>query len=263
MTECEGYSEVGSAAVTGAEQAYVCLRRAIMDGRLAPGATVSQVAMAQQMGLSRTPLREAVRMLQREGLVDGGANRMLRVATLSYREVEELYAMRIANEALAIRLTVSDATHTDDHFLLSCLDRLNAHTPDGGVESWEREHRFFHMYLVHGGGRRLCALLSDLYDHTERCRRLYITSNPRAMSMGAVEHEAIVQAVRERDAARAAAELARHLSRTALATLLDIAPEHEPAMIRDALRLVLDQCEGNALAAPSPRQAPAATVRTR
>jgi DNA-binding GntR family transcriptional regulator len=225
---------------TGADLVYARLREAILHGRLAPGLVVSQVQLARELGVSRTPLREAVRMLQREGLVAGEANRMVRVAPLSIQDVEELYAVRIANEALAIRLTVPRMTAEDDAALDECLRLLASFAQQGDIDAWERHHRAFHTRLVRGAGSRLCTLLSELYDHAERYRRLYITSEPRAMSIGAAEHEAIVAASYQRDAATAAAELARHLSRTALTALMQIAPEHEPALVRATLRAVLD-----------------------
>jgi DNA-binding GntR family transcriptional regulator len=232
-------SDGESTGATGADLVYLRLREAILHGRLAPGAVVSQVQLARELGVSRTPLREAVRMLQREGLVAGVANRMVRVAPFSIQDVEELYAVRIANEALAIRLTVPTMTADDDAQLERALRDMAQAAEASDTDVWERHHRGFHTLLVSGGGTRLRALLSELYDHAERYRRLYITSEPRAMSIGASEHEAIVAACHARDATQASTDLARHLSRTALTALMQIAPEHEPSMVRATLRVVL------------------------
>lgn len=241
--------EVASAQrETGADQVYRRLRDAILNGRLAPGATVSQVQLAQDLGVSRTPLREALRILQREGLVEGEANRMVRVAPLSTQDIEELYAMRITNEALGIRLTVPDMDSADDAFIDDCLREMAREAEAGDIDAWERHHLAFHSRLVRRAGGRLDSLLSELSDHSERYRRLYIVEEPRAMSVGASEHQAIADACRERDASLAAAELARHLSRTALNALMTIAPEHEPAKVRVALRAVL----GASTSEPSP-----------
>ena len=224
---------------TGADLVYRQLREAILHGRLTPGHTISQVQLASELGVSRTPLREALRMLQREGLISGETNRMVQVAPASTGDVEELYAVRITNEALAIRLTVPRMTPADDAALSLSLKRLAQSVAEDDLDAWEQHHRTFHTQLVQHSGRRLCTLLSELYDHAERYRRLYITTEPRAYSIGAAEHEAIVQACHARDADRASAELARHLSRTALMALMQIAPEHEPTMVRTALRAVL------------------------
>ncbi len=238
---------------TGADLVYARLRKGILHGQLAPGLVVSQVQLARELGVSRTPLREAVRMLQREGLVEGEANRMVRVAPLSVQDIEELYAVRIANEALGIRLTVPVMTAEDDAILEDALRQMACYAAEQDIDTWEHHHRAFHAHLVHSAGKRLCRMLAEFCDHAERSRRLYITSEPRAMSIGAAEHEAIAAACHGRDATVAAAELARHLSRTALTALLQIAPEHEPALVRGTLRAVLGTSDAG-LAGSKPRK---------
>src|SRR3954449_10655230 len=89
------------------------LRAAILSGEIAEGAVTSQATLAERFGVGRTPLREALRMLQREGLIISEPNRRVRVAGLSADDVEELYIMRIALEAIAIRLTVPVLSATD------------------------------------------------------------------------------------------------------------------------------------------------------
>lgn len=234
-----GISSNSATNGTGAELVHARLRDEILHGRLAPGLVVSQVQLARELGVSRTPLREAVRMLQREGLVTGEANRKVRVAPFSIQDVEELYAVRIANEALGIRLTVPMMTSEDDAFLEESLRRMARCAAERDIDTWEQHHRAFHADLVHRGGKRLCRMLAEFSDHAERYRRLYVTAEPRAMSIGAAEHEAIVEACHARDGTRAAVELARHLARTALTALMQIAPEHEPAMVRGTLRAVI------------------------
>ncbi len=224
---------------TGADLVYEQLRAQILTGVLTPGLVVSQVALARELGVSRTPLREAVRMLQREGLVAGEANRMIRIASFSIADVEELYAVRIANEALAIRLTVPKMTAADDAALDESLEDMARTATANDEDAWTMSHRTFHTRLVAGSGKRLRTLLSELYDYAERYRHLYRTTEPRAMSIGAREHERIVEACHARDASRASDELVRHLSRTALTALTAIAPEHEPALVRSALRALL------------------------
>jgi DNA-binding GntR family transcriptional regulator len=85
---------------------YSSLRESILNGALPPGESLSQVQLASQLGVSRGPLREAVRMLQREGLVEAEVNRRGRVSSFSIDDLEQLYAMRIVHESLAIRINV-------------------------------------------------------------------------------------------------------------------------------------------------------------
>src|SRR5258708_18761937 len=88
------------------EVAYLQLRRAIVRCEIPSGVQLSQRELSQLTGVGRTPLREALRMLQREGLVEAEPNHRVRVADFSISDLEQLYAMRISLEALAIRLTV-------------------------------------------------------------------------------------------------------------------------------------------------------------
>src|ERR1700727_4082035 len=84
-------------------QAYDALRRALINADLVPGAVVSQVQLAAQLNISRTPLREALRQLQSEGLLEGDFNRRLRVAPLSVDDLEQVAAMRIVLESLGVQ----------------------------------------------------------------------------------------------------------------------------------------------------------------
>src|SRR3954452_11311093 len=86
------------------------LREAILRGDLPAGAVLSQLRLAEDFGVSRGPVREALRLLQREGLVEAELNRRARVADFSLGDLEQLYAMRIVNEALAVRTTVPRLT---------------------------------------------------------------------------------------------------------------------------------------------------------
>src|SRR5947207_14730102 len=88
------------------EIAYLKHRRAIVRCEIRRGVQLSQRELSQLTGVGRTPLREALRMLQREGLVEAEPNHRVRVADFSIPDLEQLYAMRISLEALAIRLTV-------------------------------------------------------------------------------------------------------------------------------------------------------------
>src|SRR5256885_6155912 len=84
---------------------HTYLRECILDGTLKPGTTLSQVTLAKQLGISRTPLREVLRMLQDEGLVEIEPNQRTRVAGLDPQELDDLYGSRIVMETLALSMT--------------------------------------------------------------------------------------------------------------------------------------------------------------
>jgi DNA-binding GntR family transcriptional regulator len=213
------------------------LREAILRGEIAAGTWLSQVQIAKQFGVSRGPVREALRLLQREGLIEAELNRRARVAQFSVDDLEELYAARVVTEALG--LSVSVPRFTDDELAalehaLAEMERLAG----GNVERWEVVHRRFHLALVAHAGDRLLRIIEQHLDHGERYRRVYITQGPRAWSVGAAEHREIVDACTIRDAPLASALLARHLARTALTVFMLAAPEHDPATLRAAVRQV-------------------------
>src|SRR5437660_10318408 len=88
------------------EIAYLQLRRAIVRCDIPSGVQLSQRELSRLTGVGRTPLREALRMLQREGLVEAEPNHRVRVADFSIPDLDQLYVMRIGLEAMAIRFTV-------------------------------------------------------------------------------------------------------------------------------------------------------------
>src|SRR5207244_5260841 len=95
------------------EVVHARLRDGIVRGEFDPRVPISQVQLARRLGVSRTPLREALRMLQREGLIDSEPNRRVRVAPLSVSDLEQLYAARVVVEALALRLSAPHFTEVD------------------------------------------------------------------------------------------------------------------------------------------------------
>jgi DNA-binding GntR family transcriptional regulator len=214
------------------------LREAILRGDLRAGAVLSQLRLAEDFGVSRGPVREALRLLQREGLVEAELNRRVRIADVSVADLEELYAMRIVNEALAVRASVPRLTGRQLTELHSALEEMDA-VAGADVHAWEQPHRRFHRGLVAHGGDRLVRLVEQLSDHAERYRRVYIARDPRAWSVGAAEHRAIYEAAERRDADGASEATVQHLARTALTVLANVAPEHDPSLVRGAMRASL------------------------
>ncbi len=226
------------------EVAYLQLRRAILRCEIPSGMHLSQRELSQLMGVGRTPLREALRMLQREGLVEAEPNHRVRVAGFSIPDLEQLYAMRISLEALAIRLTVPFLQAADLNRLEGFLRQMAELSTPEEYEHWEVPHRAFHLGLVAHAGTRIVTMLAQLSDHAERYRRFYITESPRAFEQGMREHQAILDACLARDPGAAAERLARHYSSVVLGTLAVLAPEYDPVLVRTALHSVMQARTG-------------------
>jgi DNA-binding GntR family transcriptional regulator len=214
------------------------LREAILSGKLSPGSPLSQVRLAEELGVSRTPLREALRLLEREGLVDSETNRRVRVADFSVPDLEQLYAMRIQLEALGIRLTVPRLAQSELRQLEKTLADMEAAAEVQDYAGWEGPHRAFHQGLVAHAGDRLIKTISQLSDHAERYRHRYTVSSPQNWARGTGEHRDIFEACRAGDPAVAAGRLARHYATVSLGLIAVLQPEYEPAAIRVALRMV-------------------------
>lgn len=219
---------------------YRRVRDAILSGQLEPGAVVSQVRLAAELGVSRTPLREVLRMLEREGLVESEHNRRVRIAPFSLADLDEIYASRIVLECLAIRLTVAELTGEELAEMRRCWERMRDHAADEDYERWRVPHVRFHRLATCHAGARLERTLRLLSDHAERYRRTYTTQAPQAWAVGLVDHENVLRGCEARDLDAAARALAVHLGRTALSTIAMVSPTYEPVKVRGALRMVTD-----------------------
>src|ERR1700760_3812165 len=129
---------------------HAYLRECILDGTLPPGTKLSQVSLARQLGVSRTPLREVLRMLQEEGLVEIEPNQRTRVAGLDPQELDDVYASRILLETLALSMTISafgPASRKEAKRLLTAMRRA-AESDDFGA--WFATHADFHRLFTAG-----------------------------------------------------------------------------------------------------------------
>jgi DNA-binding GntR family transcriptional regulator len=212
------------------------LRAAILAGHIPEGATRSQAALAEELGVGRTPLREAVRMLQREGLVISEPNHRVRIAELSGEDAEELYIMRISLETIAIRITVPVLTPRDLAELEGLMAQMAhyAKTEDG--EGHRIPHRQFHHRLVYAAGPRVSAEIDELFDHAERYRQRFGALG--GFEERAEEHRAILDAAAEADADRAAELLAAHYLHTVRLVFGALDPDHDLARLRTAVAVV-------------------------
>ncbi len=215
------------------------LRACILDGRLPPGEQLSQVKLAKALGVSRTPLREALRMLQEEGLVEGETNQRSRVAGFDAIQLDSDYACRILLEALALEMTAPELTPADMDLLDDLLERMRAAGERGDVDTWLADHSMFHGLLTGGANDLLLKQLRSFADRSIRYIRIIQRSQPQTWTApGDVEHTAIVASLHEGAWAEARSTLAAHLARTALRVLTDLSPEYEPTAVRRALTMV-------------------------
>jgi DNA-binding GntR family transcriptional regulator len=248
--------EERSFLITGAgnrqstENVYERVRTAILDGQLAPGAVMSQVTLADDLGISRTPLREALRMLQSEGLVEGERNRRVRVAPMTASDLEELCVMRVTLEAEALRLSVPRMTSEDLAGLEGHTAEMAHYAAEKDYARWTIPHHGFHRSLTAHAGERVNVVLSQMFDHAERYRRLHIGQGPRAWATA--QHRDILDACKAGDRERSAALLASHLARTGFEVSELLEPGYEPEL----LKVAVTDAGGELPTRKRPRRAP-------
>ncbi len=216
------------------EQVYKRVREAIVEGEIEPGTVMSQVALADDLGVSRTPLREALRMLQSEGLVDAQANRRVTVTPISATDLEELVVMRVALETEAIRLSVDRLEPEAVAALEGRLAEMAHFAKAKDYNRWQGPHTAFHRGLTAPAGARVNQLLGQLSDHFERYRRMHIAHSPKAWLTAG--HREILDAAKARDRELAGRLLAGHLSATAFDVMELLEPGYQPDRLRQTLR---------------------------
>jgi DNA-binding GntR family transcriptional regulator len=216
------------------EQVYRRVREAIVGGEIPPGAVMSQVSLAEELGVSRTPLREALRMLQSEGLVDAQANRRVTVTPISASDLEELVVMRVALETEAIRLSIGRLQPEEIASLEGSLAQMIHFAKEKDYERWQGPHVSFHRGLTAPAGTRINTLLGQLSDHVERYRRVHITRSPKAWLTAG--HREILDAAEKGDRDESARLLAGHLSATAFDVMELLEPGYEPGRLRQTLQ---------------------------
>ena len=219
-------------------QVHEYLRQLILDGTVPPGTVLSQVQLAQEIGVSRTPLREALRMLQEEGLVLAEYNHRVRVAGIDVGEFEQFYASRIMLESLALALTLPHLKQEDFDALAALLEQMHDAGEQRDSGRWDEGNRQFHAILSSHTGGQVREIILRSIEAGERYRRIKLQNIARAWEVAEIEHTAIFESCREGNRDAAVELLARHLARTALSIIALVDVEYEPTAVRTALRLV-------------------------
>ncbi|GAA1072490.1 hypothetical protein GCM10009648_04530 [Tsukamurella spumae] len=219
---------------------HAYLRECIMDGTLPPGTKLSQVGLGEQLGVSRTPVREALRMLQEEGLVEFEPNQRMRVVGFDPEVLDSIYGSRIMLECLAVSVTAEVFTAADSRRAKVKLSEMRSAAKKNDTESWFVAHAQFHQILGHAVGEPLDGELRSLADRSTRYIRLAQEFDPRVWAeAGDLEHLAILEAVAGHDGAEAVSLMAHHLERTALQVLSHCAVDFDPLRVRKALSIVV------------------------
>jgi DNA-binding GntR family transcriptional regulator len=199
--------------VTKSDLAYTRVRALILSGDLEPGAVLPQAALARTIGMSTTPLREALRRLKQEGLVELDAHRDARVRPLDGTEARNLLELRSTLEPLAADLAAQRRTEPEIAALQDALGRLETLRADPSQAQLESHQRFHAAIHRASHNALLVEMLDGIWVKTDRYRRHALeggrTDEERAAR--ATEHRLLFEAVRDGDPATAADLMRRHV----------------------------------------------------
>ena len=186
--------------ITAQELVLTGLRTDILTGELGPGDQVVQELLAERYGVSRVPLREALKTLESEGQVVYYPHRGYFVAELSVADLMEVYRLRSLLEAEAIRHAVPALNDGDVDDLADLLAEVDAASRAEDVLAMTAANRRFHFPIFDAAGMpRLTRLLHQLWDATDAYRALYFQQSINRSRVGR-EHARMLAALRARDA---------------------------------------------------------------
>lgn len=218
MTGLEVGAEVGAASARVADH----LRRAILGGEIRPGEWIRQEEVAERLGSSRLPVREALRILEAEGLTEHEPHRGARVPILSMHEVDVVYRMRERLETLAITESLPNLTDVDVDRLRAVQERIEENTDVATFLELDRE---FHLASYTGCRiEQLTSTVVRLWNSTQHYRRAFVAlGGPGRKWVIDAEHRLLLDAIERGDAVDAGRYLGGHIRRTRIE--LDRHPE--------------------------------------
>lgn len=190
------------------QTAYRRLLEEIRRGDLAPGARLRETELADRLGISRTPVREAVRMLEADGLITHLPRQGATVRTLDYPEVMELYEMRAVLEGTAARMAARAASDLELAELAALNDAFAAAPPGHGAYDMNRR---FHLTLLDAAKNRFLVKSMNALQKTLMILGPTTLIDPDRAGIAAVEHRRILDALTARDGPRAEAEMRAHI----------------------------------------------------
>lgn len=201
------------------DMVFDVLMNAIMQGQLSPGERLLEVQLAEEMGVSRTPVREAIRRLELEGFVVMVPRKGAYVAGLSVNDVECVYEIRTALETLAVRLAAQRMEDEDFQQLDELALAMQATWQEGNVDNWVALDAQFHELLYKfSRNERLVQMMSNIMEQLSRYRIISL-ANVEVRHNSLAEHQEVIEALRRRDSAGAEAAAARHIENTKLSLL--------------------------------------------
>lgn len=187
------------------------LRQAILKGELKPGERLMEIQLAEKLGVSRTPIREAIRKLELEGLVLMIPRRGAEVAKISHKSLQDVLEVRRSLEELATDLACQRMTDKDMEALTKAEDNFRRAIETGDEMQIAEADEAYHDIIYNAtGNKKLIQIINNLREQMYRYRLEYIKDEAQRGTL-LTEHEKILEAIRIRDIIRAKALMKEHI----------------------------------------------------
>lgn len=190
------------------------IRRLIVTGQLVPGARVHEPPLAERLEISRPPLREALRILESEGLLEQTPRRGYRVVEMTERDIEEIYGLRRVLENFALDLILADYDPAAFDALDPIMIRMRAAAESGAHAEVVQCNVDFHLAVVGACGHtRLTAAYRALMGQMQVCMAANVMTEAQsagALAPGVARHERLLESLRSGDRERIQKEFAEH-----------------------------------------------------
>ncbi|MCE3245374.1 MAG: GntR family transcriptional regulator [Arthrobacter sp.] len=201
-------------ALTKSAYAYEELRRRILTGEIRPGSVFSQTMLAQEIGVSTTPLREALRRLAAEGMVQLDSHRDARVTPLTAEEARNLYVIRENLDPLAAELAATSRTPSDISKIEAALKRLTPLSNSTDLDALTAHREFHRSIYLSSHNPLLIGILEGLWDKADQYRQIGLQSQKNSkkdQTRVQEEHVQIADAVIAGQAEQAREAMQRHV----------------------------------------------------
>ena len=196
------------------EIAYETLKHAIITGELPAGSRIVETDYAERMHISRTPLREALRKLERDGLVEYMLRRGVVVRAFTLADVEEIYTIRNALEMLTLPAIVANATENDIQNLREILAEMDVLEAQSDINALSPQARSFHTALTAiSGQKRIIRAIDGQDEYITRFSALSIAKEDRRHAAH-MEHHELVNLVEKRDLEGFEQLMRKHIERS-------------------------------------------------
>ncbi|MGE5605809.1 MAG: GntR family transcriptional regulator [Bacteroidota bacterium] len=194
------------------DKAYYCIKEGIITYKYQPGSPLPEEQLSLELGISRTPIREALKELQYNGLVRYIPSKGVFVSELSIKDIHEVFFLRQVLEVAALHITIQNYKESDLKPLKALFTSLlNRKLGEGDYESLFQSDINLHNFIIEtAGNRRLIEFVSVLSDQIERIRHTSARM-PGRMAVSVKEHYDILNAIEKRDHENAEKLLVKHL----------------------------------------------------